>query len=132
MGQPARNGRVLLVEDDSDMAQMYRLQLEMDGYQVAVAPDCRSGLAMITEFAPDLVLLDVGLPGKDGLALLDAMRQEEGVREIPILILTNNDDPALKRRSLELGARDFLRKSQTSPSDLAAQVKRWSRTTHRQ
>lgn len=126
MAEPAAVGAqsVLLVEDDAAVAQMYRLRLELDGYLVLTAIDSETGLSMAERFQPDLIILDVGLPGMNGLELLDAMRASDRVRDIPVLILTNFEDPEAEQRSLELGARQFLRKSKTTPDALTASVRR--------
>jgi DNA-binding response OmpR family regulator len=115
---------VLLVEDDPTVAQMYRLRLEMDGYLVLTAIDGETGLSMAERFRPDIIILDIGLPGMNGLELLDAMRASDHARDTPVLILTNFEDPEAEKRSLELGARQFLRKSKTTPDALTASVRR--------
>jgi len=115
-----------MVEDDVAVAQMYKLKLELDGYLVVTAVDGETGLSMAEKFVPDLIVLDIALPGMDGLALLDALRAKDRLREIPILILSNHDDPETKTRSLELGARQFLSKSRTTPDALSGWVRRSS------
>ncbi len=126
MGEPAAVGAesVLLVEDDAAVAQMYRLRLELAGYLVLTATDGDTGLSMAERFQPDLIIVDIGLPGMNGLDLLDVIRASDLVRDIPVLILTNFEDPESEKRSLELGARQFLRKSKTTPDALTASVRR--------
>lgn len=115
---------VLLVEDDVAVAQMYRLQLELDGYLVLTATDGETGLSMAERFGPNLIVLDVGLPGMTGLALLDAIRANDRLHDTPVLILTNFDDPDTEKRSIELGARHFLPKSKTTPDALSGWLRR--------
>jgi len=115
-----------MVEDDVAVAQMYKLKLELDGYLVVTAADGETGLSMAETFMPDLIVIDIALPRMDGMALLDAIRAKDRLDEIPILILTNHDDPETKKRSLELGARQFLSKSRTTPDALAGWVGRSS------
>jgi len=103
---------------------MYKLKLELDGYLVVTAVDGETGLSLAENFVPDLIVLDIALPGMDGLDLRDAIRAKDRFREIPILILTNHDDPETEKRSLELGARQFLSKSRTTPDALAGWVLR--------
>src|SRR6266702_7379841 len=128
MAEPApdRQPTVLLVEDDAAVAQMYRLQLELEGHLVLTAADAETGLSIAERFEPDLIVLDIGLPGMNGLALLDAIRANHRLHEIPILILTNLDDPDIEKRSIALGARRFLLKSKTTPDALAGWVRRSS------
>src|SRR5260370_37003627 len=120
----ANQRTVLLIEDDHDVAQMYRLQLEQEGYLVLTAADGEAGLSIAEKFRPDLIVLDIGLPGMNGLALMDEVRANARLSEIPILILTNSDDPDVETRSMELGARNFLIKSRTTPDGLAGWVRR--------
>jgi len=125
MAEPApdQTQTVLLVEDDRALAQMYRMQLELEGYLVLTAADGAAGLSIAERFQPDCIVLDIGLPGMNGLALIDAMRASAALSEVPILILTNSDNADTERRSLELGARHFLLKSKTTPHELAGWVR---------
>ncbi|HET7421494.1 MAG TPA: response regulator [Candidatus Dormibacteraeota bacterium] len=126
MAQPAASDdyKVLLVEDDSAVAEMCKLGLELNGYTVVVAPDGETGLYLAKQFRPDVIVLDIALPGMNGLALLDKMRAEPQLRAIPTLILTNHDDPDIHKRAVELGALKFLAKSKTTADSLAGWVRR--------
>src|SRR5690348_4807561 len=124
---PLHGQSVLLVEDDTAIAQMYKVRLELNGYLVLTATDGESALSIAEKFVPDLVIVDVGLPGMNGLALLDAMRANERLRDTPVLILTNLDSPDAEKRSLELGAGQYLLKSKTTPDALTGWVGRSTR-----
>ncbi|HZV50081.1 MAG TPA: response regulator [Candidatus Dormibacteraeota bacterium] len=117
--------RLLLVEDDPEVAAMYRLRLELDGYTVEQASDGESALRRAAEDPPDLVFLDLRLPRMDGLELLRALRASEATRSLPVVILTAYDEPELRARGAELGALDYLIKSQHTPGDVADRVLRW-------
>ena len=115
---------ILLVEDDRLMSDMYRFQLEREGYRVETAYDGKQGLNAVRTGRPDLVLLDVRLPIMEGFEVLEQLKTEAPeVQGIPVLILSNYGDARMIRRGLELGARDYLVKSATTPSILAARVK---------
>jgi DNA-binding response OmpR family regulator len=122
--EPLHGHSVLLVDDDTAVAQMYKFRLELDGYLVLTAKDGKTGLLLAERFEPDLVVLDIGLPGTTGLALLETIRANDRLRDTPVLILTNFDDPDTERRSIELGARQFLPKSKTTPDALTVWVRR--------
>lgn len=100
--------RVLVVEDNRDLAYGLRNNLEIEGYQVEVADDGPKGLMQARTTSPDLIILDLMLPGMDGYRVLRALR-EEG-RQIPILILTARGEEADKVRGLRLGADDYVTK----------------------
>jgi CheY-like chemotaxis protein len=114
---------ILLVEDDPAVAGMYRLKLEMEGYRVTVADDGEEGLRIAREHRPQLIFLDVRLPKLDGMSVLEAMRGDDRTRHIPVLILSNYGEPPLIERGLRLGAREYLLKSETTPSGVAARAR---------
>jgi CheY-like chemotaxis protein len=120
--------RVLFVEDDPAVAQMYRLKLELDGYMVEVAGDGVQAVRMATGRPPDIVFLDIRLPKMDGLGVLERLREDARTRDVPVVILSNYSERELIDRGTLLGARDYLVKSQTTPARVAGGVAAWIRT----
>jgi DNA-binding response OmpR family regulator len=114
--------RVLLVEDDPALAAMYRIKLRADGYHVEVAADGPSGLEAVLERTPHLLLLDIRLPGFDGLELLRRLR-EEGHADLPVIVLSNYEDQEMIERGARLGALAHLIKAQTTPASLAERIR---------
>jgi DNA-binding response OmpR family regulator len=110
---------ILLVEDELKIARLVRDYLEQAGFSVLIAPDGEAGLSLWRNNAPDLVVLDLGLPGMDGLDIASAMRRES---MIPIIMLTARADETDKVVGLELGADDYLTKP-FSPKELVARVR---------
>ncbi len=117
--------RVLFVEDDADLAEMYRLKLELDGYTVTRAADGEEGLRMAKAIHPDIVFLDIRLPRMDGFQVLERMRADEELRHIPVIILSNYGENELVERGLKLGALEYLIKAETSPAGLSGGVRSW-------
>ena len=115
--------RVLLIEDDQTIALMYQLQLVADGYKVELAMDGASGLRQVQEAPPDLILLDIRLPKLPGLDVLRAIGEDPRLAGVPVLILSNYGEPAMVREGLQLGARDYLIKSQTTPIQLSMRLR---------
>jgi two-component system alkaline phosphatase synthesis response regulator PhoP len=120
---------VLIVEDNTDLAYGLRNNLEIEGYGVDVAVDGVAGLARARSLRPDLIILDLMLPGLDGYRVLKALR--EAGDEVPVLILTAHGEEADKVRGFRLGADDYV----TKPFGLlelmarvAALLRRTSRT----
>ncbi len=97
--------RVLVVEDDEDIAQVLQRSLRMEGYEVRLAFDGEAGLSEAKDFLPDLVVLDLGLPRLDGLEV--ARRLREGEDDVPILILTARDALEARVEGLDMGADDY-------------------------
>jgi two-component system response regulator MtrA len=98
--------QLLLVEDNPDLAFGLRTGLEIEGYEVHVAEDGPTGLKLARELRPDLVILDLMLPGMDGYRVLRAMR-EDGL-EMPVLILTARGEEADKVLGFRIGADDYV------------------------
>lgn len=118
---------LLLIEDDAALAHMYRGKLEKDGYTVRVAGDGEEALRLVAERPPDLIFLDIRLPRMDGLAFLERLRQSEATRNVPVVIVSNYSEEELVDRGLQLGALEYLIKSQTTPGQLSQGVPDWSR-----
>jgi len=104
----SRTARVLLVEDNEDLAFGLRNNLEIEGYEVQVASDGRRGLELALSWHPELLILDLMLPELDGFRVLRELRRAGS--ELPVLVLTARGEEADKVRGLKLGADDFVTK----------------------
>lgn len=122
---PDEEVKVLFIEDDPAVAEMYKLKLELDGYTVTVARDGEEGLQMASSSPPDIIFLDTRLPKMDGFAVLERLRSAERTSEIPVIILSNYGERELVDRGLKLGALEYLIKSQTTPANLSRGVEGW-------
>jgi two-component system response regulator MtrA len=103
-----QQGNILIVEDNPDLAYGLRTGLEIEGYEVTVAEDGETGLARAKQWLPDLVILDLMLPGMDGYRVLRSLR-DDGL-EMPVLILTARGQEADKVLGFRLGADDYVTK----------------------
>lgn len=113
---------ILIVEDDEDIAEMTAWNLSRQGWQVAIENDGAAGLAHIREKRPDLVILDIMLPGMDGLTLFRTMQQDELTAAIPVIFLTARAQLEDRLEGLKLGAADYLTKP-FSPKELVLRVR---------
>ena len=113
-------GLVLIIEDEAAIADVLRLYLERDGYQVTVASDGPSGLAAVRALRPAVVILDVGLPGMDGTEVCRRLRADGDWT--PVLFCTARDDEVDRVLGLELGGDDYITKP-FSPREVVARVK---------
>jgi two-component system, OmpR family, alkaline phosphatase synthesis response regulator PhoP len=120
------SARILIVEDDANVALVLRDTLTAEGYTASHAADGRQAMALAG--GQDLILLDVGLPGKDGFAVCDELRRD-GV-ETPILLLTARGEPEDKVRGLRMGADDYVTKPFHVP-ELLARIAALLRRTRR-
>ena len=117
--------RILVVDDDTALAEMIGIVLEAEGYEPAFCSDGAQALARFREANPDLVLLDVMLPGLDGIQICELLRAESG---IPIIMLTAKSDTTDVVRGLEAGADDYIVKP-FNPKELVARIKTRLRST---
>lgn len=116
---------VLLVEDDADIGRMYATQLLIDDHGVTQVRDAQSALDACDENDFDVVVLDILLPGSNGLAVIQELRSYSDWRHTPVIILSNvtPDDLATDDEHLsDLGVKKYLVKMETTPQDLAAAV----------
>jgi DNA-binding response OmpR family regulator len=114
--------RTLVVEDDADIVELVTHYLEREGFSVESVGDGRSALDRLRSSAYDLLILDVQLPGLDGLALCAEARRDKRTRAVPIVMLTARGDEADRVVGLEMGADDYVVKP-FSPKELVARVR---------
>jgi two-component system, OmpR family, alkaline phosphatase synthesis response regulator PhoP len=113
--------RILVVEDSPDIAELIRHYLERAGYQVDRVAAGNEVLARTRTAPPDLIVLDLMLPGLDGLVVCQALRRDPATAAIPIIMLTARSEESDRVRGLELGADDYVTKP-FSPKELVARV----------
>ena len=112
MNDYSRAARVLVVEDDEDIAQALQRSLRMEGYEVRTAADGEAALEQGRAFAPDLVILDLGLPKIDGIEVARSLRADD---DVPILILTARDALESRVAGPRLGRRRLPRQAVRAP-----------------
>jgi CheY-like chemotaxis protein len=101
--------RILVVEDDPDIVDYYSFFLEDEGYEVRSASRCSSAREMIPDFQPEVVLIDALLPGRSGLELLVALRRDPQWKDLPMVVVTGNDDLLKDDCQSYLGAHEGVR-----------------------
>lgn len=101
---------VLLIEDDAGIRESLADILTLNGIRTLTAGDGLAGLAAAREHAPSLIITDIRMPGLDGYALLEAIRQDESLRTIPVIVISAKAERAATRRAMDLGADDFITK----------------------
>jgi len=115
--------RILVIEDDPDIALSLRLKLERDGgFEVVTAHDGAAGLRLAVDRPPDLVLLDVNLPGMDGFEVCRHLRKEPATASTPVIMLTARIGESDRVAGLDLGADDYITKP-FSPKEALARVR---------
>jgi DNA-binding response OmpR family regulator len=115
--------KILLVEDDVALAEVYKSRLELEGFEVAHVANGEIALSSAMEFKPDLIVLDAMMPKINGFDVLDILRNTPDTMNIRIIMLTALSQAKDKARAKSLGADDYLVKSQVVISDVVARIK---------
>lgn len=114
---------ILLAEDDAFIARAYQDGLSRDGFEVAVAPDGQSAMEQIRAQKPDLILLDLIMPIKNGFEVLEDIRKENELKNIPVIILSNLGQESDIEKGKSMGATDYLVKSDYSMKGVIEKVR---------
>ncbi len=115
--------KILLVEDDGALAGVYKSRLELEGFEVEHVANGELALSSAVEFKPDLILLDAMMPKINGFDVLDILRNTPETMNVRVIMLTALSQPKDKQRAEELGADDYLVKSQVVISDVVDRIK---------
>lgn len=113
-----KTSTILVIDDEPNMLQLLERILTSEGFKVKLATDGVYGISLLREENPDLVLLDIMMPGPDGFLVIDKIRQESNA---PIIMLTAKRDTESIRKAIELGADDFVKKP-FRPAELIARI----------
>ncbi len=120
-----KNTLIYLVEDDSFISGMYQTKLRNVGYTVEIASDGEAAWNRLQQDPlPDLVLLDVVLPKKDGFEILEELRKSEKTKNLPIILLTNLGQKPDVERGIKLGADDYIIKAHYTPSEVMEKIEK--------
>ena len=110
---------IMVIDDDPNMLQLLRRTLEMEGYDAILAADGASAMMILRDCKPDLIILDIMMPGPDGYMVLENIRQSY---DIPVIMVTAKRDVTSLQKALALGADDYVRKP-FLPKELVARIR---------
>lgn len=113
---------ILIVEDEAFVVNVYKTKLTKEGYNVHVADDGEKGWKIAQDVEPDLILLDLILPKMNGFDVLENLKSSENLRDIPVLILSNLGQQSDIQKGIDLGAKDYLVKSDTSLKEVLEKI----------
>lgn len=117
--------KILIIEDEKILFEMYKFKFSKAGYKVFNSIDVEGGLALAQKEKPSLVILDMLLPRESGLNFLEKRKNIDSIAKIPVIVLSNFDDSETKTKALELGAKDYLIKSNFNPTEILDQLKNY-------
>lgn len=114
---------IVIVEDDQVISQMYRMKFESDGFTVHVAGNGESGISVVEETKPDLILLDMQMPGMNGDEALAEIRKHDWGKDIPVIVLTNLGEEEAPKNLRSLGIESYIVKADLTPRQVVDRVK---------
>ncbi len=120
-----RGGTLVIIEDDQGVAQYYATLFKGNGYRVEVASDGVSGVDLCARMRPDVILLDVMMPRQNGILVLQTLRASDETKGTPVVVLSNFSEPTLIKRALQLGALEYVIKTQVEGPALLEALPRW-------
>lgn len=115
--------RILLVEDDTTLAGLYKMRMEAEGFEVKHCGNGEQALQAAQEYRPNLVLLDIMMPRVNGFDVLDILHNTPGLKDMKIIILSALGEASDQARAKELGADEYLVKSQIVLADVMARIR---------
>lgn len=119
----AESKKILIIEDDFFIRELYERQFNKEGYKVMSAEDGPTGLVLASQEKPDLILLDIMLPKLNGLDLLRTLKSKPETQNIPVILLTNLGQESVIKEGFDLGAASYLIKAAYTPSQIIDEVK---------
>ncbi len=123
MDQATPKKRILVVEDENELANVYTMRLEAEGFEVKRVEDGEAALAIVKDFHPDLILLDVMMPKISGFEVLDILRNTPETATYKVVMLTALSQESDKQRAKDLGVDDYIVKSQVVLGEVIERVK---------
>jgi DNA-binding response OmpR family regulator len=115
--------KILFIEDESALQETFGDLLSREGYEVIKALDGDSGLRLAKSEKPDLILLDLILPRMNGFEVLEGIRKEDDIKDIPVIILTNLESAGDVQKAIEFGAKDYLVKANYKMEEVLEKIK---------
>ena len=114
---------VLIIEDDAYIMEMYKIKFESSDFEVVSANDGATGLKILEKEKPDIILLDIIMPKKDGFSVLKEIKGNPALEKIPVILLTNLGQRENIEKGFELGATSYIIKAHFTPSEIVKKVR---------
>lgn len=120
---PWERRKICVIDDDSDIREIYRMKLSLEGFEVSTAENGEVGMRVVRETRPEVILLDIQMPVKNGLDVLAELKQDPELSRIPVIVLSNVDDEAIFKEVGKFETRFYAIKSLTTPDKVAGLVR---------
>jgi len=116
--------KVLIIEDESIILSLLKKKLEKEEYEVSTAVNGEEGVKKAKEIKPDVILLDIVMPKLGGFEVMEKLNEDESLKDIPVIVVSNSGQPVELDRARELGAKDWLVKTEFDPQEVIKKVKK--------
>jgi len=114
--------KILVIEDEEILLNLLQRKLTTEGYEISVARDGDEGLKVMKEVKPNLILLDIIMPKMGGFEVMEEMNKDKELKKIPVIIISNSGQPVELDRAQNLGAKDWLIKTEFDPQEVIDKV----------
>ncbi len=115
--------KVLIIEDDSYISDMYKIKFESENFETIVASNGIEGIKFLEKVVPDIILLDIVMPKVDGFSVLKTIKKNSKLDKVPVILLTNLSQKENIERGFELGANSYIIKAHFTPSEVVEKIK---------
>ena len=115
--------KILVAEDDKFLVKVYESKLVKAGFEAKIAQDGEEVLEILKTFTPEIILLDLMMPKKDGFQVLTELKADPKLKSIPVIVTSNLSQPEDKEKALEMGAKDYIVKSDTPIQEIIDKLK---------
>ncbi|MBI4713864.1 response regulator [Candidatus Uhrbacteria bacterium] len=115
--------KLLIIDDDEFLLDIYKHKLTKEGFEVDIAKNSEEAFALIKKSKPDLIILDLIMPGMSGFDVLEELNATSGLSKIPVIVLTNLGQEEDRKRCFELGVKDYFVKTATSLEEVIKKIK---------
>lgn len=116
--------KILIIEDDEAISSMYKTKLEADGFLILTAFNGANGFELAKKEKPDIIMLDVILPQLDGFSVLEKLKNNDKIKKIPVVMLTNLSTEEDIAKGEKLGAIDYLVKASLTPAQVSDKIQK--------
>lgn len=117
--------KILIIEDEAVISEMYKIKFEKFGFEVITVLDSGKAIETVEKEKPDIILLDIIMPGFSGFALLKRFKEVDSLKNIPVIILSNLGDSQDIQRGKELGADEYLIKADNTPTQVLEKIEKY-------
>ena len=117
--------KILIIEDEKILVEMYKDRFVQEGFEVFLAFDSKEGLEMAKKEKPDLIVLDILLPKENGITFLTWLRKTPEISSLAVVAFSNYDDPETKKQALQLEVKDYLIKTNYTPKEIVDKIKNY-------